>query len=107
MATFELVAGDSGGVGRCTILDSATQEPVDLTGKTVQLRFSINGGATVERTMTISDQTTLKGKATYQFTSGDLSAGGEMSGEARLQDGLPDQLTTIDTFHIGVKTPLP
>jgi hypothetical protein len=106
MPNYELVAGDAGSTLRVTILDTITKDPIDLTSKTVKARYSINGGTTVEKTMTALNQATNKGQAEYQFLSTDLTAGGSLDGEVRLQAGLADQLTTIDTFHIGIKTPL-
>ncbi len=107
MANYQLVAGDGGSKLRVTILDSITSDPFDVNGKTAKLRYSINGGATVEKTMTVLDQITNKGKVEYQFLVADLTAGGTLDGEVRLQTGLSDQLTTIDTFHIAIKAPLP
>jgi len=102
-----LVAGDGGSLLRVHILDSETNEPIDLTGKTVMLRFSLAGGATVEKTMTALDQTTNKGWATYQFAAADLPQGGELQAETRLNDGQPDQLTSDRKFKIPVRDPLP
>lgn len=101
-----IVAGDGGSKLRVTIRDSETNDLIDLTGKTVQLRYSINGGATVQKTMTALNQTSSKGQAEYQFLTTDLTAGGEMKGEVRLQAGQADQLTTVDTFHLSIKAPL-
>lgn len=107
MANYELVAGDRGSALHVTIRDSLTKEMVDLTGKAVQARYSLNGGATVEKTMTVLDQTAHPGEAEYQFAAADLPAGGLLTGEVRIQAGQADQLTTIDTFYIPVKAPLP
>jgi hypothetical protein len=107
MANYELVAGDGGSTLRVSILDSLSSDLVDLTGKTAQLRYSINGGATVEKSMAVLNQTTNKGQAEYQFAVADITMGGTLDGEVRLQDGLSDQLTTVDTFHLAIKTPLP
>lgn len=107
MTRYEVVAGDPGSGILVTIKDSVTGKPVDLTGKTIQLRYTLNGGATVQKTMTALNQTTNPGQAQYQFLSTDLTAAGSLKGEARLQPGLADQLTTIDDFHIAVKAPLP
>ena len=106
MANYELVAGDGGSKIRVTILDTITKDPIDLTSKTVKARYSINGGTTVEKTMTALNQATNKGQAEYQFLVADFTTGGSLDGEVRLQAGLADQLTTIDKFHIAVKTPL-
>ena len=106
MANYELVAGDGGSKLRVTVLDNLTKDPVDLTGKTIKARYQLNGGSTVEKTMTALNQSSNKGQAEYQFLAADFTAGGSLDGEVRLQAGLADQLTTIDKFHIAVKTPL-
>ena len=106
MPNYELVAGDGGSTLRVTILDTITKDPIDLTSKTVKARYSFNGGATVEKTMTALNQATNKGQAEYQFLAGDFTVGGTLAGEVRLQAGLGDQLTTVDKFHVAVKTPL-
>jgi hypothetical protein len=107
MTTYELVAGDGGSKLHVTILDSVTKEPIDLTGKTVQARYAVNGGATVQKTMTPLNQTSFKGQAEYQFLTTDLTVGGVLDGEVRVQAGLSDQLTSVDEFHIAVRAALP
>ena len=107
MPNYDLVAKDGGSKLHVLIRDSGTLAPVNLTGKTVQARYSLNGGATVEKTMTLLDQALNTGEAEYQFLTTDLLVGGTLDGEVRLQVGLSDQLTTVDTFHRAVKAPLP
>ena len=107
MAKYELVAGDGGSVLTVTIMDSLTETPMNLTGKTAQLRYELNGGVTVEKSMTLLNQVTFPGQVQYQFLVSDLTVGGELTGEVRLQDGLSDQLTTVDEFRLAVKDPLP
>lgn len=107
MPNYELVAGDGGTRLRVTILDSLTKDPIDLTAKTVQLRYTLNAGATVHKTMTALNQASNKGQAEYLFLAADLTAVGTLSGEVRLQAGLSDQLTTVDNFHLAVKAALP
>jgi hypothetical protein len=107
MAHIDAMAGDGGTKIRITIRDQATQDPIDLNGKTVQLRYSLNGGAVVLKTMTALNQTSNKGQAEYQFLTTDLTVGGELRGEARLQAGQSDQLTTVDRFIWMIGTALP
>lgn len=102
-----LVKGDGGSKLRVLITDSETNAPIDLTNKTITLRYSIAGGVTMERTMTALDQATLKGYAEYQFLVADLNASGDLSGEARVNAGLSDQLTSDTVFTIPVRDPLP
>lgn len=106
MSTYQLVARDGNSIFQAVIRNSATQALVDLTGKTVQLRYQLNGGSTIEKTMTVLSQITNMGEAEYRFLPADLPAGGTISGEVRLQAGLSDQLTTVDTFHLSVREPL-
>lgn len=107
MPEFDLVAGDTGSKEHVTITDSLTKELVDLTGKTVVLRFSLNGGPTVERTMTVLNQTTHKGQVEYQYTAFDLPTGGELIGEIRIDPLGAGKLTSVDSFYHSVKAPLP
>lgn len=102
----DLVAGDGGSLLRVTLTDHTTHEVLDLTGKTVQIRYKLNGGALQTRVMTPLDQATLKGQAQYQFLPADLTGPGELKGEVRLQHGLTDQLTTVHPFHLLVRAPL-
>jgi len=102
-----LVKGDGGSLLQVQLTDSETGQPIPLTGKTVTLRFSINKGPTVERTMTAMDQSIRPGWAQYQFTSTDLNASGEMKGEVRINAGQSDQLTTDRLFTEKVREPLP
>lgn len=106
MPGYDLVAGDGGSTLRVTIKDHVTGELIDLTGKTIKVRYAVNGGTLQERTMTALNQTTSKGQAEYQFLTTDVTAAGELKGEVRLQAGLSDQLTTVDTFHLAIKSPL-
>lgn len=107
MSNYELVAGDGGSTLHVTIRDAETTDKLDLTGKTVTVRWSLNAGATIERAMTLRNQVTNPGEADYQFTTTDVPSGGELTGEVRLQAGQSDQLTTVDLFHLSVKASLP
>lgn len=104
MVSADLVVGDGGSIVRVTIKDHDTV--IDLTGKTVHLRYSINGAPVVQKVMTALNQTSNKGQAQYQFLTTDLTQAGEMIGEVRLQAGQSDQLTTLDTFHLVIRAPL-
>lgn len=106
MSNYDLVAGDGGSKLLVTITDSTTGALIDLTGKTIKVRYAINGGTLQQRDMTALNQATNKGQAEYQFVTTDLTAGGELKGEVRLQAGLSDQLTTVDTFHLAIKAPM-
>lgn len=101
--SVELVAGDRGSVLRVTVTDQAGTA-VDLTGKAVQLRYTIGPGELQIKTMTVLNQTTNKGQADYQFAAADLSDG-ILEGEVRLNDGQPDQLTSVDKFYLPIRAP--
>lgn len=106
MVTHDLVAGDGGSKLVVTIKDRESGALIDLTGKTIKVRYAINGGTLQQRDMTALNQTTSKGQAEYQFLTTDLTAAGELKGEVRLQAVQSDQLTTVDTFHLSIKAPL-
>lgn len=106
MADYDLVAGDGGSTLRVRIRDRETRELIDLTGKTIKVRYALNGGTLQQRDMTAMDQATNKGQAQYQFLTTDITAAGELKGEVRLQAGLSDQLTTVGTFHLHVRAAL-
>jgi|CXWL01.1.fsa_nt_gi hypothetical protein len=106
MPKWKLLAGRGGTKLRVTIRDSETDDAVDLTIKTVQLRYKISGGALQERAMTVLDQAANKGQAEYLFLSSDMTDGAEMKVEFRLQHGLADQLTTVNTVYLKIKIPM-
>lgn len=107
MSRADVVAGDRGTLLVVTITDSVSGELVDLTDKSVQVRYTLNGGSTEQRAMSLLNQVTQRGQAQYQFTPADLPAAGVIVGEVRLQAGLSDQLTTVDQFYLAVRAPLP
>jgi hypothetical protein len=103
MAT--IVKGDGGSILRITITESETDAPINLTGKTVKLRFSIAAGVLKERNMTVLDQATNPGEVEYQFPTTDLDASGEMEAEYRINQGQADQLTSASKLRITVREP--
>lgn len=107
MAKGGFVAGDGGSVLKVHIVDAETGEAIDLTGKTAQLRYTLNGGALVTKTMTILNQSTARGWAEYQFSTTDLTEAGDLECETRLNAGQSDQLTSDSTFHLPVRAALP
>jgi hypothetical protein len=64
-----------------------SEAAIDLTGKTVKMRYKIGTGALVTRTMTlVLPQTgTDKGKAYYDWLTDELTAG-ELTGEITIED---------------------
>lgn len=68
---------------------------IDLTGKTVTLRYKIGSLALVERAMTPDiDQVVNKGLAAYQFLSTELTPG-ILVGEIRVNDATTHVLTSV------------
>lgn len=106
MAKGALVVGDAGSVLRVHITDSETDEAIDLSGKTVKLRYRINGGTLIEKDMTVLDQTNQKGWTQYQFAPADLPAAGNLEGEIRVDPGGAGQLTSDETFHLAIRAEL-
>lgn len=99
-----LVAGDTGSTLVVLCREHATQTPIDLTGKTVQLRYRIDEGPVVVRTMTVQPPATA-GRAAYQFTGAELTAG-TLVAEVRIQPGQADQLTSLELLYLPVRAPL-
>ena len=107
MSSYDFVAGDGGWILRVTIRDKDSKQKVDLTGKTVKVRWSLSGGATVQRDMVLRNQTTNPGEADYSFLTSDIPSDGELIGEVRINAGLSDQLTTVNVFHLSGRAALP
>ena len=101
---YDLVAGDPGSKLVVPCKDNQTQGVIDLTGKTVQIRYKIDAGALQIKTMTVQAPGT-DGKAEYQFGVGDLTPG-TMEAEVRLQNGLSDQITSVSTMRLSVRAAL-
>lgn len=68
---IDLVEDDTGTVLHCTVRNKKPVAPIDLTGATVTLRWTINGGSPVQQTMTIVDA--AAGRVSYQFGAGELA----------------------------------
>lgn len=101
---YHLVAGDAGSKLVVTCKDSETLVAVNLTGKTVKLRYTLDGGAVQVKTMTIQNPATA-GKAEYQFGASDLTAG-TLTGEVRINEGQDDQVTSVDVLVLSVRAAL-
>lgn len=98
-----LVAGDGGSKVHTTVTDSETDQPIDLTGKTATLSYSIAGGTLQKRSMTVLNQSTSKGQADYTFLIGDLTGPGELEAEVIVNDQLADMLTS-EKFRVKVRS---
>lgn len=101
--SYDLVAGDRGSKLIVTCRDRSSNSAINLSGKTVELRYQLNGGTVQTRTMTVTDGPA--GKAEYQFTASDLAAG-TLTGEIRISPGQTDQLTSVTPFYLAVRAAL-
>lgn len=68
----EFIENDTGAYLQIACRDAATGAALDLSGASALLRFT-NGGAAVERDMTIVDA--AAGLAQYKFIAGELAPG--------------------------------
>lgn len=102
----DLVLGDEASVLRVTVRDSETNEPMPLDGRTVTLRYKLNGGTLITKTMTLLNQTSNKGQSEYKFLAADLPAAGVLEYEVRLDDGTSNQLTSVAVQQLTVRAPL-
>lgn len=104
MSDYEMVEGDGASKIVVPCLDNVTKAAIDLTGKAIQLRYRIDGGAVVQRVMAIQGAPTL-GRAEYTPLLNEITRG-RLECEARIQPGLSDQLTSVHTAFIQVRAPL-
>ncbi len=100
----ELVKGDKGSKITVTCLNNQTGAVINISGKTVELRFKIGGGTLLTKTMTVTDGP--NGVAEYQFTDTDLNDSGELSYEVRISPAAADQATSVELGRITVRAPL-
>lgn len=68
---IDLVEGDTGTVLDFTVRNKQSATAIDLTGATVTLRWTIDGGTPVQQTMTLVDAPS--GRVSYQFGAGELA----------------------------------
>lgn len=104
MAAIELVAGDTGTVLVATVRKSSDKSVVDLTGATVRLKYTIDGGALATKTMTVTDA--ANGKAEYQFTTGELTAAADGESTMRAEVELTDSGGKVTTQLVPMNLPI-
>lgn len=98
------VANDSGSALQVTCKDKTTGVVIDLTGKTVQLRWEDADGVLVTREMVIVNGP--GGIASYKFALNELY-GPTMRFEVQITDPvLQTVVTGVDLIEVGVREPL-
>jgi len=102
---YDLTAGDAGSILRVTCKDQETDALIDLTGKTVKLRYKLNGGTLQVKTMTVASPNT-DGIAEYQFAPADIPVAGTIEFDIRLNEGAGDQLTSVQLDELRIRSPL-
>ena len=93
------VAGDTGSKLRVTCTDNDTGGAIDLTGKTVNLKWLNSSGTLVTKAMTLV--TPASGIAEYQFVTGELFAS-EMGFEVEIIDG-SDVTRSLEVIDVDVR----
>lgn len=68
---IDLVEDDTGTIVEYSLVNKQDKAPIGLAGATVVLRWTIDGGTPVQRTMTILDA--ASGRVSYQFGAGELA----------------------------------
>lgn len=96
---FSFVAGDTASVLTVTCKRSDTGVVIDLTGATVRLKWRIDGGTLVTKLMTVTTPAT--GVATYEFDTGDLTAG-QMMAEVEITTG-SGVTTSLEPFYFTIR----
>ena len=70
---YQFVEADTGSALQVTCIDEQTLLPINLTGKTVHIRFKIDSGTLASNAMTIINA--ASGTAQYTFVAGELLPG--------------------------------
>jgi hypothetical protein len=100
---FSFVAGDTNSVLTVTCKRSDTGAAINLAGMTVSIRWSVDGGTPVTKSMTITDA--ANGVCTYTFGTGDLVAG-IMRAEVIITSS-GKVVTSLEPFSFTVRPVLP
>jgi len=96
---FSFVAGDTNSVLTVTCKNSETGAPINLSGCTVKLYYSMDGGTPVSKTMTVTDAP--NGICTYTFGALELVAG-LMRAEVEVTAG-GKFVTSVEPFRFTVR----
>jgi hypothetical protein len=100
---YDFVAGDTNSVLTVTCQKADGTGPMNLTGGTVTLRWSVDGATKVEKTMTLTDP--ANGVASYTFGTGELVAG-IMAAEVVVTMG-GKNVTSLEPFTFTVRPAIP
>ena len=100
---FDFVEADTASVVNVTIVNKQTRTPIDLTGSTVRLIYSIDDGSTQSRIMTIV--TPLSGVVEYKFAVDDLLPG-TMTANTEVTFADTTILSQLDSFIFQVRAKL-
>ena len=101
----QFVENDTGSALRITCIDDETELPVNLTNKTVYIRFKINSGATASQVMTILN--TASGTVQYQFQAGELLRGTLYVAVRIIDNSDTTHVTQLDPFTYLVRAEFP
>lgn len=100
---YDFVENDTASVLVVTLVNKQTRVPIDLTGSTVRLVYTIDAGVTQSRVMAIV--TPLSGICQYQFITGDLTPG-KMEAATEITFSDTTILSQLDSFIFQVRAKL-
>lgn len=105
MPPYEVVAGDTGTILKVVIKNDQDKVVVNLTGCTVRLKYRIDGGSLVTKTMTVTDA--AKGEAQYKFVASELTAAAAgkstLRGEVEVMDGGGEVVTQLVPMNLLIR----
>lgn len=97
------VEGDTGSALQVTCVEDGEETPIDLTNKTVYLRFNVDYGTTASQLMTILAP--ASGTVQYLFQAGELVKG-TLYASVRIVDNIDSTFVTqLDPFAYRVRAP--
>lgn len=98
---YELVAGDSGAELIVSLVDKTTGGALDLSGKTITLKYSLANASVQTRPMTIVEPPE-SGQCRYVWQAADLTTHGNIEAEVYVNDAQTG-LTTVEAFQLNVR----
>lgn len=103
-ASFNLVSGDTGSKIRVTCKNDSDESIIDLTSKTVNLKWKNAAGVLQTKQMTIINPAT-DGKAEYQFVTTEIYPD-KMKLEVEIIDSISNKIRSLDLISLKVRTAL-